>query len=444
MSAFPRELRWYTTAVLTAAFCAGLALFVHEGPPPAVPLLVFAALVVFTAQLPVRLSAGVDLSPGFMVCMAAIAALGHDRSLLAVTIACSLSHLRFELIERRSIGWLLFNVGVSALAYLAAAAIYLPLADWQTRSALLAILAIVPTAIVYSVVAWALLLGSYVVEGSRSWREVLAEILPMASHVMPFAILGALLGRLYLSLGWGVLVLIIVPIFIAREMFASYMRVKEAQEETVAMLIRALEAKDKYTSGHSERVATYARYIGEELNFMPARLERLRFAALMHDIGKLVVPNHLLNKPGRLTPEEFDRVRIHEKVSVQMLSEIDFLRPIAGSGHSDNTRFDPDDTDHPIEPYIVMIADAYDAMTSTRSYRKALPQAVAFQELRDKAGIQFHPDCVEALIRAIEKRGEKHGAGFEQQAEFVDAPDVGLGSAGLGDLLPSETSTNSA
>ena len=217
------------------------------------------------------------------------------------------------------------------------------------------------------------------------------------------------------------------------------MRVKESHEETVGMLIHALEAKDRYTAGHAERVATYPRYIGEELNFMPARLERLRFAALMHDIGKLVVPNQLLNKPDRLTPEEFAQVRIHEKVSVQMLSHIDFLRPIAAAGHSDNTKFDPDDLDHPIEPYIVMIADAYDAMTSTRAYRKALTQDVAFQELRDKAGVQFHPECVEALIRAIEAKDEHHGAGFEAEPEFESAPDAGVGSAGLGDLLPSET-----
>jgi HD-GYP domain-containing protein (c-di-GMP phosphodiesterase class II) len=257
--------------------------------------------------------------------------------------------------------------------------------------------------------------------------------------VLSFSFVGFLLGRLYLSFGFAVLLLIVVPILIAREMFASYIRVKESHEETVGMLIRALEAKDRYTAGHAERVANYARYMGEELNFMPARLERLRFAALMHDIGKLVVPNQLLNKPGRLTPEEFARVRIHEKVSVQMLSHIDFLQPIAHAAHSDNTKFDPDDEDHPIEPYIVMIADAYDAMTSTRSYRKALPQETAFQELRDKAGIQFHPECVEALIRSLETRGEKHGAGFEEQDEFANAPDAGLGSAGLGDLLPSES-----
>ena len=90
------------------------------------------------------------------------------------------------------------------------------------------------------------------------------------------------------------------------------------------------------------------RYVGQEMHFMPARMERLRFAALMHDIGKLVVPNHILNKPG-----EADRrgiptcIKAHEKVSVQMLSNIEFLRPIAGAGHSNNTRFDPDDASAP-------------------------------------------------------------------------------------------------
>jgi hypothetical protein len=280
---------------------------------------------------------------------------------------------------------------------------------------------------------------AFAIEGSpRSVAQLWGEFAPGSLQSLPFAVVGYAIGVICLQLGAGVMLLIVVPILIAREMFASYTHVRETHEETVGMLIRALEAKDRYTSGHSERVANYARYMGEELNFMPARMERLRFAALMHDIGKLVVPNHLLNKPGKLTAEEFAKVRIHEKVTVQMLSHIDFLQPIAAASHSDATKFDPDDDDHPIEPYIVMIADAYDAMTSTRSYRKALSQEVAFQELRDKAGVQFHPACVEALIGSIERRDEKHGAGYEQQDEFLDAPEAGLGSAGLGDLLPSE------
>ena len=246
---------------------------------------------------------------------------------------------------------------------------------------------------------------------------------------------------MYVQLGATVMLLIIAPILIAREMFSSYQLVKEAHDETVELLIRALEQKDPYTAGHAGRVAVYAGYIGEELDFMPARMERLRFAALMHDIGKLVVPNQLLNKPGKLTEEEFARVRIHEGVSVQMLSHIDFLRPIALHAHSDAMKFDPDDPDHPIEPYIIMVADAYDAMTSTRSYRKALPQDVAFQELRDKAGKQFHPDCAEALIQARSRSATKCTAWATRKSRTSRTRrKSGLGSAGLGDLLTNDKS----
>jgi HD-GYP domain-containing protein (c-di-GMP phosphodiesterase class II) len=202
------------------------------------------------------------------------------------------------------------------------------------------------------------------------------------------------------------------------------------------MLVRALEIKDRYTAGHAERVALYARFVGEELGFTPSRLERLRYAALMHDIGKLAVPNHLLNKPGRLTADEFERVRQHEDVSFEMLSRIDFLRAIAPCARSEHTRFDPDDPERPIDPCIVAVADAYDAMTSTRAYRRALPQRVAFEELRAKAGSQFHPVCVDALIRALRDRGEVHGLGHEPaRVEWPNAPKSGVGSAGLGDLL---------
>ena len=380
-----------------------------------------------------------SFSPKVMVFMAAVVVFGHRSEMAgAVVVGLAGGVLFLPALRRRTWGWVVLNGSVYGCSAGAAALVYSVLGHPAETHLPGAIVTMLPSALTCVAVMWVLLVLSYLVERHRAPREVFAELLAQLLGDIPFALVGFLVGRLYISYGAAVMLLIIVPILIAREMFASYMRVKESHDETVHMLIRALEAKDRYTAGHAERVANYARYMGEALNFMPSRMERLRFAALMHDIGKLVVPNHLLNKPGRLTADEFAQVRIHEKVSVQMLSHIDFLRPIAAAAHSDNTRFDPDDPDHPIEPYIVMIADAYDAMTSTRAYRKALSQDVAFQELRDKAGIQFHPACVEALIHAVERRGEKHGAGHEQSQEFRDAPDVGVGSAGLGDLLPSE------
>jgi HD superfamily phosphodiesterase len=438
VSSSPKRLARFTAALCAFAALVTCAAAWRHPMPSAGAVTVLGLLAIFSAGRQVRLSEAVNLSPGFMVCMAGVVVFDGERAILGAVVVGCLSNVRLDQLRARRWSLSLLNIATAGVAFLAAALTYSALPTELTRALPLALAGILLASAAYVVVAWALLVLSYAAEGTRHWRDVLVDLLPAGAEVLPFAVLGFLLGRLYLALGPAILVLIIVPILIAREMFASYMRVKESHEETVHMLIRALEQKDRYTAGHAERVAEYARYIGESLNFMPSRMERLRFAALMHDIGKLVVPNQLLNKPGRLTADEFELVRVHEKVSVQMLDHIDFLRPIAGAGHSENTRFDPDDADHPIEPYIVMIADAYDAMTSTRAYRKALTQEVAFGELRDKAGIQFHPACVEALISAIEARGEKHGAGHEQSDEFEDAPDVGVGSAGLGDLMPSE------
>ncbi len=440
MSPFPRRLWWFASAICAvAALAAGLLGFSerHQAFPFGAAL-VFGALVVFSAHREVALPQGAYLSPAFMVCMAAMVVFQHDGSLLAPLLVGMLNGLLLSGLTKATWGWIPFNAALSGLALLGAALVFGALPPVMRDTVPLALVAALPPALTDFTVRAGLILASYRIELGRLPREVVRELVPMGVQVFPFAMVGLFLGRLYLALGPTVLVLIIVPILIAREMFSSYMQVKQSHDETVQLLIRALEQKDPYTAGHAERVAVYAGYIGEELDFLPARMDRLRFGALMHDIGKLVVPNQLLNKPGKLTEEEFARVRIHEGVSVQMLSHIDFLRPIALHAHSDAMKFDPDNLDHPIEPYIIMVADAYDAMTSTRSYRKALTQEVAFKELRDKSGKQFHPACAEALIRAIEKRNEVHGKGHEEESHFEHAPEVGLGSAGLGDLLPDE------
>jgi HD superfamily phosphohydrolase YqeK len=435
---FPRQLAPFAALSFAAVVVAAVFLALRYSPPEAGALIVFSLLVLFSANRAVRLPNGVHVSAIPMVAIAAVVAFAsHDAPAGALVVGV-LGAIYIPTLRQGGWGWLALNGGQFGFSSLAAAVVYAPLSRSLPSSLPGALGVVLPVAAAYVAVNWSMLLISYAIELRRVPREVLLDLWPTALQTMPFMLLGYLLGRLYLSLGPAVMLLIIVPILIAREMFASYMRVKDSHNETVQLLIRALEQKDPYTAGHAERVAVYAGYVAQELDFMPARAERLHFAALMHDIGKLVVPNQLLNKPGKLTEEEFARVRIHEEVSVKMLSLIDFLRPIALHTHSDNMRFDPDDLDHPIEPYIIMVADAYDAMTSTRSYRKALPQEVAFEELRNKSGTQFHPACAEALIRAIEKRNEVHGKGHEEDSHFENAPEVGLGSAGLGDLLSDE------
>jgi putative nucleotidyltransferase with HDIG domain len=295
----------------------------------------------------------------------------------------------------------------------------------------------VPVALLHSLMNSAFLVPAMTMLTGRPAMDVGQEMWVSDIQILPFGFLGVLLGQLYLTLGDWVVLLFVAPIFIARQAFASYMELRAARDAALSTLVRALEAKDRYTAGHVERVASFSEYIGEELGFRPARLERLRYAALMHDIGKLIVPNQILNKPGKLTALEYQRMRYHEFVSVELLRRIDFLAPVAPSIEADHGSSGADQA-VPMESRIIAVADAFDAMTSTRAYRRALAQEVAFRELCDKSGSQFDAQCVRALVQAIERRAERYGAGHEAAiADFAASPpEVGTGSAGLGDLAP--------
>ncbi len=440
MTAFPRTLRLYSAGL--ALVVVVLAALIGTGTefPAWEATVVFAVLIIFSEQSQVTLPNGGAITPGLLVGVAAIVVSGETNSLLGPLIVGVAAGLYIPYLKRGSRGFIILNSAIVAISYVASALVEAPLHNAIRDSATLGALSAIPIALVCVSVGALLVSVSYWVEERRPIKAGFAQLAMTFPQSVPFAIFGVFLGRLYLDLGWPVAILFFVPILLARDLFASYLELKAANEATVEILVRALEAKDGYTAGHAGRVAKYAQYAGKELGLAPWRLERLRVAALMHDIGKLVVPNHLLNKPGKLTPEEFARVRMHEDVSVQMLTSIDFLAPVAPSASGQHSKYIDDDPRHPIEPFIVAVADAYDAMTSTRSYRRALSQEVAFGELRDKSGTQFHPRCVEALVAALEAKREVHGDGFEDQIEhFEVAPPVaGLGSAGLGDLLAPE------
>jgi HD domain/MASE9 len=428
-------------AVGLAAVGAGVLTLRASGAPSVLAVLLFGSLFAFAENQVVVSPERASISASFMVAMASVVVFQHQHTLTGPVLvgafgACYLPHVR-------ALDWrkILFNLGNFSLATLGAAVAFDALARVGTTSVPVLLLFALPAAFVFSVVDVALVTAVVSASTDKSAREVLSQLVRTGMlQIYPFAVLGVFMGRLYLQIGPASVLLFIVPIVIARHTFKSYVDLRAAHEATIRILIRALEAKDAYTAGHAERVAKFAIYIGTELSLPPSRLERLRLAALMHDVGKLIVPNHLLNKPGRLTADEYARVRRHEQVSMEILTRIDFLAPVAPSASSEHARFRPvsDEYGQPIEPHIVAVADAFDAMTSTRSYRRALSQEVAFDELRKNAGRQFHPRCVEALITAIERRGEHYGAGFEAESDHwtTPPPQAGTGSAGLGDLLP--------
>jgi HD superfamily phosphohydrolase YqeK len=409
-------------------------------PQLALAILLFAAFAALATNLEIVVRSGFGLGGHIMILIASVVVFRESSVFIGPVIVGAFGGLNLTQIRQREWDKVAFNTAADSLSIAAGAAVF-----WATTSSaenspliLLGTTALAASAYLLSNAA---LIGLPIsIANGERYGVVLVQLIRFNVSAYPFALLGLGLGFVYMELGAAVFPLIVAPILIARHSYASYVQLKTAQENTIETLIRALEAKDRYTAGHAQRVAKFSSYIAEEFAFGPRRAERLRYAALMHDIGKLIVPNQLLNKPGRLTEAEFDRVRLHESVSVELLRRIDFLAPVAGDTTTAAATAAVDHGNDLVEPAIIHVADAFDAMTSTRSYRRALSQETAFDELRKGAGTQFNAKCVDALIAAIERRGEAYGDGHEvEEHEWAVAPpEAGTGSAGLGHLVAEE------
>ena len=188
---------------------------------------------------------------------------------------------------------------------------------------------------------------------------------------------------------------------------------------TIEALALAIEAKDHTTHKHLQRVRIYALEIAKELGFAPAEIEALRAAALLHDIGKLAVPEHIINKPGRLTPEEFEKMKIHPVVGAEILERVAFPYPVAPIVRSHHERWDgsgyPDGLkgeEIPKGARVLAAVDCLDALASHRQYRNALPLDAAMEKVVSMSGTSFDPAVVEILgrrYRELEAMGASSG-----------------------------------
>ncbi|MDR1695790.1 MAG: GAF domain-containing protein [Endomicrobium sp.] len=178
--------------------------------------------------------------------------------------------------------------------------------------------------------------------------------------------------------------------------------------EMIQTLARAIDAKDSYTFDHADRARHYAKLIAERMNLPQAIVRHVEFAALMHDVGKIGIEDNILRKPGKLTTEEFEIIKKHPVIGNNIISPVTFLAPVApmilyhqewynGNGYPEGLRGE----EIPLGSRIVAAIDAYDAMTSDRPYRKALPKEYAISELIRGSGTQFDPAVVEAFVSIL-------------------------------------------
>jgi putative nucleotidyltransferase with HDIG domain len=222
---------------------------------------------------------------------------------------------------------------------------------------------------------------------------------------------GILLAYLFNSYSYGGVMLLLVPIILTRYTFSLYIQTKSQYVQTVDALMLAMEARDKYTEGHSKRVAEISASIAKELRYTQWKIEQLNMAALLHDVGKIGVDDHILNKPGKLTKEEFDTIKNHPHIGYNILKDIKSLESILpivrhhherydGNGYPDAKRAE----ELSLDVFIIQLADSIDAMATDRPYRKALHPDEVTEEVKKHSGSQFHPKVVEAYFKVLKKQ----------------------------------------
>jgi hypothetical protein len=245
-----------------------------------------------------------------------------------------------------------------------------------------------------------------------------------------YGAIGILIAALWSVLGPFTPVLVLIPVFVARWAVAQFAAQQRAYEATVSALCQAVETKDFYTRGHSERVSRGSVMIAREIGMRAERVEAIRYAGMLHDVGKLGVPTSVLQKNGALTDDEYAAIQLHPMRGLDIVREIGFLdEALAGIMHHheriDGKGYPMGLAGHEIPEFarVLAVADAFDAMTSNRSYRGARPVLEAVSELRKWAGSQFDPAFVDAFVAALERDGWKGPGRAVDEAAPIEVDD---------------------
>jgi HD-GYP domain-containing protein (c-di-GMP phosphodiesterase class II) len=231
------------------------------------------------------------------------------------------------------------------------------------------------------------------------------------THLIGFVPLGAIIVVIYLYIGIPGVALFLIPLLLARYSFKLYTDMRQVHIETVRALTSAIEASDRYTRGHSERVTMYSVAIAREMRLSERRVQMLEYAGFLHDMGKIGVRHEILLKPEKLTEDEWVIMRSHPSMGAKIVSGLHFLegaREVVlhhherydGGGYPDGLR----NADIPLEARIVKVADAFDAMMSDRPYRKSLGLERALAELQNGRGTEFDPAVVSVFVDLVERR----------------------------------------
>ncbi|HTW62496.1 MAG TPA: HD domain-containing phosphohydrolase [Terracidiphilus sp.] len=338
--------------------------------------------------------------------------------LQAVILAVSsvIAQCRFRVIKPFTLVQILFNVASVTTATVLACFAYaecLRLLNGEVTPALAVastVLFVATSAPVTLILAW-----ESCVSPLTKWRQ---EYLWYTPFYLVGAIIAATANFIGARFGWLTSLMLIPMVYIVYRAYCAQMAIVRDRERhiletealhlrTIEALAMAVEAKDRGTHRHLMRVRVYVTELGKVMGLEKPLMQALTSAAFLHDIGKLAVPEHIINKPGKLTPEEFEKMKIHPVVGADILERINFPYPVVpivrghheawdGSGYPDGLKGE----EIPIGARILTTVDCFDALASDRPYRKAMSTAEAMAFVKKRAGIQFDP----AIVKLLEER----------------------------------------
>ena len=403
-----------------------------------VGLILLGLMAAGSERLGILVYADAKVSISF-ICLFAIAALYGAPG---VAIATPFAILAMHFPSKMRSSAFLYNIGICTLADILAALVLFSVIRSNTDIAIsmpVIFVAFLATATDYGVRS-VLVSGAVALRTRRNilavWREKFQWLFP---HYVFFGFLGLALAVAYQQIGVaGLLVFASPPIMMRlamkqyvdqtsrsvamlkrkneqlqkanREILGMSERLKETYDATLEALAAALDARDSETGGHSSRVTVYTMDMARELGVTEGNDEWLDIerASLLHDVGKIGVSDAILNKPGPLTSEEWQQMRQHPAIGYEMLKDVRFLSMAAQIVYAHHERYDGKGypaglkgADVPLGARIFAVADAFDAMTSNRPYRRALPAAKAREEITNNSGTQFDPTVVEAFLHCL-------------------------------------------
>lgn len=365
-------------------------------------LVFWAAMAVISESFGITLPSGMGVSVSLAVNLASLVIGGP---LMAAAVAAAGFMLR--VVKHRNKGYVhifntpfyktLFNTcqgiisaGISGMVYTAAGGLT------GTFSLVPVLIALMTYILINSAIITGLMSLLNRQSFASMWAGSIKDVLPSSIAI---GSIGIIIALAYIGYGAGAVLLFFGPLLLARYSFKMYVDMRNTYMETIQALNKTIEAKDAYTSGHASRVQDYAVRLAEAVKLPEDKIQNIRNAAILHDIGKIGIDDNILKKPSGLTTEEYAQIKRHPIIGAEIIRDVDFLKDVAAIVRHHHERYDgkgyPDglkDGDIPIEASILAIADVYDAMTSSRPYRKPLSKEAALEEIRANAGTQLHPE----------------------------------------------------